>query len=153
MLEAINDRSKVQLTYLKDIHNMVEDMYLGDFEPPTPPEPPPGPELGRPTALVIVTADKCHLRFVDHLDGAGKAVWGSYPKGSDNPKRDRYIVIFDGRVEVYMDGKIRWGKYKGAAKGTGGNHGWEVVPGQIFNGHFVTGDPKLYILCKDAKRI
>lgn len=134
-------------------HEMLKALYdkfiLGEEEP----EPPVPPEPERRTAVVKVTADRGHLRFVDHLDGVDKAVWGSYPKGSDNPKRDRYIVIFDGRVEVYMDGKIRWGKYKGAYPGTGGNHGWEVVLGQGFNGHVVPGDPKLYILCKDAKRI
>ena len=119
---------------------------------PPPPEPP-GPDSGRPRTIAVVIVDKCHLRFVDHLDGAGKAVWGSFPKGSDNPKRDRYLIYLGVRVEIYMDGEIKYGIYKGAIKGTGGNHGWEVCPGQTFNGHLVTGNPKLYILCKDANRI
>lgn len=150
MLEALNDRSKVQLTYLKDIHNMVEEMYLGEVSPPTPPGP--EPEPGRPTAIVQVTVDKCHLRAIDSLDDAGKAIWRPEPKKSDNPKRDRYLILSGEWVKVYMDGEIRFGKYKGAHKGAGGNHGWEIPPGHTFNGHLVTGDPKLYILCRDAKR-
>ena len=134
-------------------HQMLKALYdkfiIEGEEPPTPPE----PEPGRPTALVQVVVEKCHLRFVSHRDNKGKAVWGSFPKGSDNPKRDRYLTYLMFLVWVYMDGEIRYGKYKGAVKGTGGNHGWEVVPGQIFNSHLVTGNPKLYILCKDAKRI
>lgn len=118
------------------------------------PEPPPEPS--RPTAWVKVTAGRCHLRAINHLDGAGKAVWNSYPKGSDNPGRDRYLAFKNVLISVYMDGKIRWGKYKGAIKGSGGNHGWEVCPGQTFNGHMVRDSKlyvSLYILCKDAKRV
>ncbi len=117
------------------------------------PEPPPGPEPGRPTAFVKVIVEKCHLRFIDSLDGAGKAIWGSAPKGHSNPKRDRYLMYLNYLVQVYMDGEIKYGKYKGAHPGAGGNHGWEVCPGQNFNGHWVTADSKLYIRCKDAKRI
>ena len=117
------------------------------------PEPPPGPEPGRPTALVEVTVEKCHLRFVSHEDDAGKAVWGSYPKRSDNPKRDRYLTQAPRQISVYMDGDVKYGKYKGAFRGSGMAHGWEVMPGQWFNGHVVPGDPKLYILCREAKRV
>ena len=152
MLEALNDRSKVQLTYLKDIHNMVEELYLGE-EPKPPTLPDPGPDPSRPTAVAVVIVDKCHLRFIDSLDGAGKAVWGSAPKGHTHPKRDRYLIYRGEFVQVYIDGGIRYGKYKGAHPGTGGNHGWEVVYRQIFNEHLVTGYPKLYILCRDAKRV
>ena len=122
-------------------------------EPPLPPPDLPSPSPDRPQAVAVVTVDKCHLRFIDHFDGAGKAVWGSYPKGSDNPKRDRYLIYLGVRVGIYMDGEIRWGIYRGAVKGTGGNHGWEVCPGQTFNGHVVPGKPRLYILCRDANRI
>ena len=128
------------------------DKFIIEGEVPDPP-PGPGPDPGRSTGFVIVTVDKCHLRAVNNLDGAGKAVWNSHPKGSDNPKRDRYLSYLRYTVQVYMDGSIRWGKYKGAIKATGSNHGWEVVPGQIFNSHLVTGNPKLYVLCKDAKRV
>lgn len=132
-------------------HEMLKALYdkfiVEETEPPAPPEP------GRLIASVVVTAEKCHLRFVDHLDGAGKAVWGSYPKGSDNPKRDRYLAYEHNVVIVHPEGNIKYGEYKGAIKGTGGNHGWEVVPGQRFNEHMVAGDPKLYILCRDVKRI
>ena len=136
-------------------HEMLKALYnkfIVEGEEPEPP-PGPGPDPRRSTDIVVVTAEKCHLRAIDHLDRAGKAVWNSYPKGSDNPKRDRYIARLGREVLVYMDGEIRWGKYKGAIKATGNNHGWEVVPGQIFNSHPVTGNPKLFILCRDAKRV
>ena len=141
MTEQLTERQMLEALYNKLIVEGVE------------PEPPPGPEPGRPTALVEVFVDKCHLRFIDHLDGAGKAVWGAYPKGSDNPKRDRCLIYLGHGVYVYIDGKIKYGKHKGAHPGTGGNHGWEVVPGQIFNSNMVPGDPELYILCRDAKRV
>ena len=136
-------------------HEMLKALYNKFIVEGEEPEPPPGPgrDPGRPWAFVEVTEEKCHLRFIDSLDGAGKAVWGSAPKGHTHPKRDRYLARKDRRVTVYMDGGIKWGKYKGAHKGSGGNHGWEVVPGQVFNGHTVTRDPKLYILCRDAKRV
>jgi hypothetical protein len=143
-----------ELTEYQMLKALYDKFILGGEEPEPPPPPePPGPDSSRPKAMVVVTADKCHLRFVDHLDGAGKAVWGSFPKGSDNPKRDRYLIYLGVHVEVYMDGEIEYGIYKGAIKGSGGNHGWEVCPGQTFNGHLVTGNPKLYILCKDSSRL
>ena len=134
-------------------HEMLKalyDKFIVEGEEPKPPGP--GPDPGRSPSIVAVTVAKCHLRFISHFDGAGKAVWGSYPKGSDNPKRDRYLIYFNQPVQVYMDGNIKYGKYKGAIKATGNNHGWEVVPRQIFNSHPVTGNPKLFILCRDTKR-
>ena len=136
-------------------HEMLKALYnkfIVEGEEPEPP-PGPGPDPGRSTGFVIVTADKCHLRAVNNLDGAGKVVWYSYPKGSDNPRRDRYLTYRRFWIQVYMDGNIKYGKYKGAIKATGNNQGWEVVPGQIFNSHPVTGNPKLFILCRDAKRV
>lgn len=115
-------------------------------EPPSPPDP-------RPKGWVVVKVTKCHLRAVDHEDGAGKAVWRSEPKRSWNPKRDRYLIYLNMRVQVYLDGNVPYGIYKGAWRGSGGNHGWEVVPGQVFNGHLVTNNPKLYILCRDVGRL
>ena len=142
MTEELTDHEMLKALY---------DKFIVEGEEPEPP-PGPGPDPGRSSGFVVITADKCHLRAIDHLDGAGKAVWNSHPKGSDNPKRDRYFSYLGYMVQVYMDGEIRWGKYKGAIKGSGNNHGWEVVYRQIFNEHLVTGYPKLYILCRDTKR-
>ena len=147
MTEELTERQMLEALY---------DKFIVEGEEP---EPPPGPEPSRPTALVKVIVDKCHLRFVSHKDDVGKAVWGSYPKGSDNPKRDRYLIYLGYLVKVYMDGDVRYGKYKGAFRGSGMAHGWEVCAGQTFNGHIVMGYPKrigytrLYILCRDAKRV
>ena len=141
MTNELTDRQMLEALYNKFIVEGVE------------PLPPPGPEPGRPTALVEVFVDKCHLRLINSLDGAGKAVWGSAPRGHDHPKRDRLLIYEGFPVQVYMDGEIKYGIYKGAHKGAGGNHGWEVCPGPTFNRHMVTGDPELYILCRDAKRV
>ena len=142
MTEEMTDHEMLKALY---------DKFIVEGEEPQPPGP--EPDIGRPRGVVRVTADICHLRYIDQLDGVGKAVWGSAPKGHTHPKRDRYLARKDRRVTVYMDGGIRWGKYKGAHKGAGGNHGWEVVLGQEFNSHLVVRDPKLYILCRDAKRV
>jgi len=154
MSEELTEYQMLKALYDKFILGGEEPEPPAPPEPPPPPEPPtPEPDPGRPTAVAVVIVDKCHLRFVDHLDGAGKAVWGSAPKGHDHPKRDRYLIYLGVRVEIYMDGEIKYGIYKGAIKGTGGNHGWEVCPGQTFNGHMVSGNPKLYIRCRDANRV
>lgn len=127
-------------------------------EPPPEPEPP-TPDPTKPTGLVRVTADSCYLRYLDHKNFGGGAVWGNYPRRSDNPHRDRFYSFRDDKILVYTDGNIRWGKFKGAQRGDGGNHGWKVCEGQYFRNkvgefvHLATGHPDLYILCRDVEKL
>ncbi len=148
---------------LYDIDRALAIVYAhisGEPIPEPPPEPePPTPDPTKPTTLVRVTADSCYLRYLDHKNLGGGAVWGNYPRRSDNPHRDRFYAQWRDEIQVYTDGNIRWGKFKGAVRGDGRNHGWKVCEGQYFRNkagafvHLATGHPDLYILCRDVEKL
>ncbi len=139
---------------LLDVLERIADSYQKQPVVEEEPQPMPQPDPNRKRGLVLVVVPKAHLRYIDHLNTGGGAVWGVHPKGSRHPHRDRFFCFEGDEVEVYLDGNIKWGRYKGATKGDGRNHGWEVCEGQtFFKRHIVTGDPNLYLLCKDVKRL
>lgn len=156
---ATREEIKAAFHRIMDDLTLVADYIELDTMPEPPKPEPPTPDPTRPTALVRVIVDDCFLRELDHLNLSNAAVWCNYPKRSDNPHRDRFYAFWDEDIQVYIDGNIRWGKFKGAQRGDGGNHGWKVCEGQYFRNkagafvHLATGHPDLYILCRDVEKL
>lgn len=130
----------------------------GEPEPPPPPEPPPQPDPTRPVTRVGTLANN-HLRERRGTNANGGALWGSYPKRTDNPHRDRFYFIGGDILQVYVDGNIKWGKKKGAIRGDHSEHAFEVCEGQRFKNkdggsvHLTTGNPPLFIYCRFVQKV
>jgi hypothetical protein len=88
---------------------------------------------GRPTKWVTVAGGNAPLREVYKYNKAGRPVWGIYGK---RVIANRIIAKEGKRILVYAK----------EIKGDGGHKAYEIVPGQIIDGHTMATDPQLFIL-------
>ncbi|MGD8456730.1 MAG: GH25 family lysozyme [Anaerolineales bacterium] len=94
---------------------------------------------GRPTKWVTVTGGNAPLREVYKYNKAGRPVWGIYGKRVIANR----IIAKEGKCILVYAKEI---------KGDGGHKAYEIVPGQIVDGHTISTDPILFVLLRHVSQ-